>query len=124
MSNGGDRGHSEKKPGTGDLRADTAAGGGDEGEDHEQKTGHDTPPDEISVNRIDKLEAENESLKDRLLRALAETENLRKRAERDVAENSYRAAVPGRAPCVLAAGHDQCGRRRHGHFSLAEFART
>jgi molecular chaperone GrpE len=86
MSNGGDRGHSEKKPGPGDLRADTATGGGDEGEDHEQKTGHDTPPDEISVNRIDRLEAENESLKDRLLRALAENENLRKRAERDVAD--------------------------------------
>ncbi|MDH0616242.1 MULTISPECIES: nucleotide exchange factor GrpE [unclassified Agrobacterium] len=72
MSNGGDRGHSEKKPGPGDLRADTAAGGGDEGEDREQKTGHNTPPDEISVNRIDRLEAENESL--------------RKRAERDVAD--------------------------------------
>ncbi len=41
-------------------------------------------PDVFAI--IDKLNAENASLKDRSLRALAESENLRRRAEREVAD--------------------------------------
>ena len=41
-------------------------------------------PDPFTV--IDKLNAENAELKDRLLRALAEMENLRRRTEREVAD--------------------------------------
>lgn len=41
---------------------------------------------EIPTGRIELLETENKSLQDRLLRALAETENVRRRAERDVAD--------------------------------------
>lgn len=45
----------------------------------------DDPPSEAAVSeRLESLEAENKSLQDRLLRALAETENVRRRAERDV----------------------------------------
>ena len=43
-----------------------------------------TAPDGLAV--IEKLNAENAELKDRLLRALAEMENLRRRTEREVAE--------------------------------------
>ena len=41
-------------------------------------------PDPFAV--IEKLNAENGELKDRLLRALAEMENLRRRTEREVAD--------------------------------------
>ncbi len=41
-------------------------------------------PDPFAV--IEKLNAENAELKDRLLRALAEMENLRRRTEREVAD--------------------------------------
>ncbi len=41
-------------------------------------------PDPVSV--IEALNAENNSLKDRLLRAMAEMENLRRRTEREVAD--------------------------------------
>ncbi|MFS8048081.1 nucleotide exchange factor GrpE [Rhizobium sp. BR 314] len=39
-----------------------------------------------TADRLRQLEAEKAALQDRLLRALAETENIRKRAERDVAD--------------------------------------
>lgn len=38
--------------------------------------------------RIDRLEAENADLKDRLLRALAEVENVRRRTEKDIGETA------------------------------------
>jgi molecular chaperone GrpE len=45
------------------------------------------PPAEAeNVATVDKLTAENAELKDRLLRALAEAENTRRRAEREVAD--------------------------------------
>jgi len=44
----------------------------------------DNSPSAAAVS--EKLEAENKSLQDRLLRALAETENVRRRAERDVSD--------------------------------------
>jgi molecular chaperone GrpE len=44
------------------------------------------PPDSESGAALDKLTAENAELKDRLLRALAETENTRRRAEREAAD--------------------------------------
>lgn len=47
---------------------------------------HPAEPTEIPTAKIERLETENKSLQDRLLRALAETENVRKRAERDVAD--------------------------------------
>lgn len=49
--------------------------------------GSETPrdePGEAAVEAVARLEAEVADLKDRLLRALAETENLRRRAARDV----------------------------------------
>ena len=46
----------------------------------------DASPTESSAEAVVRLEAEVTDLKDRLLRALAETENLRRRAERDVGD--------------------------------------
>ena len=43
-------------------------------------------PGEAAVEAVVRLEAEVADLKDRLLRALAETENMRRRAERDVSD--------------------------------------
>lgn len=54
-----------------------------------------TPPDAIGV-----LEAEKLDLKDRLMRALAETENVRRRAERDV-KDAKAYAVTGFARDML-----------------------
>lgn len=45
---------------------------------------HPAQPMETPAERLERLEAENKSLQDRLLRALAETENVRRRAERDL----------------------------------------
>ena len=45
----------------------------------------DAQPDVFAV--IDKLNAENADLKDRVLRTLAEMENLRRRTEREVADS-------------------------------------
>lgn len=59
----------------------------DDGPDHEERA--DASSGEAASKESDpailaKLEAENAELKDRLLRALAEVENIRRRAERDV----------------------------------------
>lgn len=54
------------------------------------------------VDPVEALQAENADLKDRLLRSVAEMENLRKRTERDVADTrSY--AIAGFARDMLAA---------------------
>jgi molecular chaperone GrpE len=45
-----------------------------------------SPAEAEGVAAVDKLTAENAELKDRLLRALAETENTRRRAEREAAD--------------------------------------
>jgi molecular chaperone GrpE len=46
----------------------------------------DRPAAEAPANEVDTLRQENAGLKDRLLRALAEMENLRRRTEREVAD--------------------------------------
>ena len=48
---------------------------------------------EDETNQLDELREENAALKDRVLRAMAETENLRKRAEREKAEATLYAAT-------------------------------
>ena len=61
-----------------------------------------TPDTEQQVDHIEILQAENAELKDRLLRTVAEMENLRKRTERDVADTrSY--AIAGFARDMLSA---------------------
>ncbi len=59
------------------------------------------PPPPSPEERAAELEAEVETLKDQLLRALAETQNVRRRAERDRADAS-RYAVSGFARDMLA----------------------
>jgi molecular chaperone GrpE len=60
---------------------------------------HPAPPQEeadpltLALQAIDALRAENAELKDRVLRSLADTENLRKRAEREKAEATLYAAT-------------------------------
>ncbi len=55
----------------------------------------DVPPAEVSAEeRIARLEAETAALKDQLLRALAETENVRRRAERERGDAIRYAAAP------------------------------
>ena len=47
----------------------------------------DAPEDERDIDPITALTAERDDLKDQLLRAMAEMENIRRRAERDVAQS-------------------------------------
>lgn len=58
-------------------------------------TGRDEQPEPLALalQAIDALKAENTDLKDRLLRTLADMENLRKRAEREKAEATLYAAT-------------------------------
>ncbi len=65
-------------------------------------------PPETPEERIAGLEAENESLNDRLLRALAETENIRRRSQRDK-QDTARYAVANFARDMLAVA-DNLGR--------------
>ncbi|QHQ36608.1 nucleotide exchange factor GrpE [Algicella marina] len=67
---------------------------------------HDDPSDEEI--EVDSLRAERDELKDRLLRALAETENLRKRAERDRRDAELYGGV--RLARDLLSVHDNLGR--------------
>ena len=53
--------------------------------------------------RIVELEGETSQLRDQLLRAMAETENVRKRAERQI-EDAHRYAVTGFARDILSIG--------------------
>ncbi|MBO22338.1 MAG: nucleotide exchange factor GrpE [Rhodospirillaceae bacterium] len=63
-----------------------------------------TPPEEDPhAVRIVELEGEVARMRDQLLRAMAETENLRKRAERQV-EDAHRYAVAGFARDILSIG--------------------
>ncbi|MBB3612736.1 nucleotide exchange factor GrpE [Rhizobium sp. BK602] len=64
------------------LSTESADGG------HNQEAGaaDDRPSNTDITEKLTSLEAENKSLQDRLLRALAETENVRRRAERDVSD--------------------------------------
>ena len=66
------------QPETEDTAATPQAGA----EDTAGETGADASPDDAIV----KLTAELDSMRDKLLRALAEAENTRRRAERDVAD--------------------------------------
>ena len=54
-------------------------------------------PDPFAV--IEKLSAENAELKDRLLRALAEMENLRRRTEREIADSRAYGVTTSPATC-------------------------
>lgn len=59
-------------------------------------------PAEAAVDPVDALRAENADLRDKLLRAVAEMENLRKRTEREIADTrSY--AIAGFARDMLTA---------------------
>ncbi|MHA6689279.1 nucleotide exchange factor GrpE [Devosia sp. A449] len=59
-------------------------------------------PVEETIDPVEALRAENAELKDRVLRTIAEMENLRKRTERDVADTrSY--AIAGFARDMLSA---------------------
>jgi molecular chaperone GrpE len=61
-----------------------------------------TPVEQPEIDPVEALRAENAELKDRVLRAHAEMENLRKRTERDVADTrSY--AIAGFARDMLSA---------------------
>ncbi|MGJ8528677.1 nucleotide exchange factor GrpE [Maritalea sp.] len=53
-------------------------------EQHDAEPLHDAADEQDAASPVEVLEAENAKLKDRLLRAVAEMENLRKRTERDV----------------------------------------
>jgi molecular chaperone GrpE len=65
------------------------------GEATAEVSGAETPDAETPAEeRIAQLEAEAAELKDQLLRALAETENLRRRTERERADVARYAAVP------------------------------
>lgn len=55
--------------------------------------GADSPEDEARLDQLEILREENAALKDKVLRAMAETENLRKRAEREKAEATLYAAT-------------------------------
>lgn len=56
-----------------------------EGNNSQEAVATDELPSEMALSeKLKSLEADNKSLQDRLLRALAETENVRRRAERDV----------------------------------------
>ena len=55
--------------------------------------GADAPDDETGLDQLEILREENAALKDKVLRAMAETENLRKRAEREKAEATLYAAT-------------------------------
>lgn len=59
--------------------------------------------EEAPVNdaRVEELEAQNAELRDNLLRAMAETENIRKRAERQL-EDAHKFAVTGFARDILS----------------------
>ena len=53
----------------------------------------DAGEDAFGMDTYEELATENADLKDRLLRAMADTENLRKRAEREKAEATLYAAT-------------------------------
>ncbi len=59
---------------------------------HDQKSDAEQPlsdkPAEIEADSIESLKSENEELKDRLLRTMAEMENLRRRTEREKADTA------------------------------------
>lgn len=62
----------------------------------------DIPVEEETIDPVEALRAENAELKDRVLRTIAEMENLRKRTERDVNDTrSY--AIAGFARDMLSA---------------------
>jgi molecular chaperone GrpE len=87
--------------------SDTAGAPEDHSDEHKPEAGNDAPTDtasELEAGRaaLDALMAENAELKDRALRAAAEAENVRKRAEREIADTrSY--AIAAFARDMLAA---------------------
>lgn len=90
-NNGGDEGHTEAPEQTTErLGPETAAGGEDAAVD----------PECLEGNDQDTAAAEIADLKDRLLRTMAEMENLRKRAERD-RQDATQYAITGFARDLL-----------------------
>ncbi|MBT6095153.1 MAG: nucleotide exchange factor GrpE [Rhodospirillaceae bacterium] len=65
-------------------------------------------PEEMAASRIAELEAETAELNDKLLRALAETENVRRRAQRD-REDASKYAIKGFAEDMVRVA-DNMGR--------------
>ena len=71
-------------------------------------------PEAVAEDEAAALRAEVADLKDRLLRALADVENIRKRAERDRRDAEIYGAHPPRArPPVGARQLRPCARQRH-----------
>ncbi|MFT4001573.1 MAG: nucleotide exchange factor GrpE [Rhizobium sp.] len=80
MTRNRDKAHEEQGQTTKDPHAPARSA------DRENNEHNDPRHDQAASEKLAKLEAENKSLQDRLLRALAEIENVRKRAERDVSD--------------------------------------
>lgn len=95
-----------------DTASDEAPLAGEEGDapgaepETEPEASPETP--ESIEEKVARLEAENESLNDRLLRAMAETENIRRRSQRDK-QDTARYAVANFARDMLAVA-DNLGR--------------
>ncbi len=73
---------------------DPSSGNAPPGDIATEATPKDNSPETAPPEEIDRLTAENAQLRDKWMRAAAETENLRKRAQRDLEETS-RYAVTG-----------------------------
>lgn len=87
---------------SGPAEPDTQREPGIAGEDHVgSNDAEDVGSADGGQETVARLEAENADLKDRLLRALAEVENVRKRAERDVGD-ARQYAISGFASDVLS----------------------
>jgi molecular chaperone GrpE len=80
-------------PATPDAEKPPAEASGETPTEASGETPAETPADTPAEERLAAVEAEAADLKDKLLRALAETENVRRRAERDRADASRYAAA-------------------------------
>lgn len=78
-------GHDEAK-GTGQVPDELAAGATTQTSEELSAAAGDAPPSQSETGVLAELRTENAALKDRLLRALAEAENVRRRAERDLGD--------------------------------------
>ncbi|WP_293794779.1 nucleotide exchange factor GrpE [uncultured Bosea sp.] len=75
-----DRRHGAGEPASGEQTPAVPSGEG------ESTAAGAAPPSQAEAGALAELRSENAALKDRLLRALAETENVRRRAERDLGD--------------------------------------
>uniref|UniRef100_A0A9E7ZZW0 Protein GrpE n=1 Tax=Bosea sp. NBC_00436 TaxID=2969620 RepID=A0A9E7ZZW0_9HYPH len=77
---GGNDGAKDRRSGAGEQNPAVPSGEG------ESAAAGEVPPSQAEAGALAELRSENAALKDRLLRALAETENVRRRAERDLVD--------------------------------------